>query len=440
MVLPLSFAEIAYPQKDPYRNAPGNFWLTVMGRLQPERSIKTAQSNLQAILPQVYAEADPQGRFLNGYFKSFTLGVESGRAGRSALRIGYSRPLILLELLSALLLTLCCTNIALLVLARVSGRQHEFALRSALGASNSRLIGQVLLESVSFVPLGLIAGLVVGAALARALAAMLGGIGSPSTLDASLNPTVLIFSAGIALATALLAGLWPALRVRRLAPAANIRHGNYSARSSMTGSWIIPVQVAISVTLLVSALLLGSTFARLYLEPSGFQGRQLVFADVDISAAKLNADHSSQVVEALLAGLRSSPGIESAAARSPRSMVRQSSTNACWNGQKLFLSLQSTSAGCRTSSVSVLRLARRAVSSPGPNSYSNAKGTAERSWPRASALTRHTSASYRASAVRDPKSRSTWRRRSSMTRSVLSRVAVNTPPTSPLSSRIGLYE
>jgi predicted permease len=313
MVLPLSFAEIAYPQKDPYRNAPGNFWLTVMGRLQPERSIKTAQSNLQAILPQVYAEADPQGRFLNGYFKSFTLGVESGRAGRSALRIGYSRPLILLELLSALLLTLCCTNIALLVLARVSGRQHEFALRSALGASNSRLIGQVLLESVSFVPLGLIAGLVVGAALARALAAMLGGIGSPSTLDASLNPTVLIFSAGIALATALLAGLWPALRVRRLAPAANIRHGNYSARSSMTGSWIIPVQVAISVTLLVSALLLGSTFARLYLEPSGFQGRQLVFADVDISAAKLNADHSSQVVEALLAGLRSSPGIESAA-------------------------------------------------------------------------------------------------------------------------------
>jgi predicted permease len=313
IVLPLAFVEVIFPQKQPYRDAPGNLWLTVMGRLRIGESLKNARANLQAIRPQLYAEADPNKQFLQGFFRLFTLDVESGSGGRSELRTLYSQPLLVLEALSSLLLLLCCTNIGLLVLARVSGRQHEFALRSALGASRARVVVQVLMEVLLLAPLGLVGGIAIGVALARTLATMLGHIGAPSALDVAPNLTVILFSSAIALGTAFAAGLWPALRMRRLAPALDIQQATRSLSGKLTGGWIIPVQVAISITLLVSALLLGSTFAHLYLEPPGFQGRNLVFADADFKSAKLSVSQSTQAAEAALVELQGAPGIENAA-------------------------------------------------------------------------------------------------------------------------------
>jgi predicted permease len=313
IVLPLAFVEVIFPQKQPYRNAQGNFWLTVMGRFRAEESLKNAHANLQAILPQVYAEADPNRMFLQGFFKSFILNVESGSGGRSQLKTVYGQPLLLLEMLSSLLLLLCCTNIGLLMLARISGRQHEFALRTAMGASGARIVSQILVEVFLFVPPGVIGGVAIGAGLAHLLAAMLGHIGGPATLDVTPSLRIVLFSCGIAFSTALAAGLWPALHMRRVAPAVDLRQGSHSISARMSGGWIIPVQVAISITLLVSALLLGSTFAHLYLEPSGFQGKNLVLADVDFHAAKLGKSQSTQAVQATLMALEGAPGIENAA-------------------------------------------------------------------------------------------------------------------------------
>ena len=196
IVLPLAFVEVIFPQKQPYRDAPGNLWLTVMGRLRIGESLKNARANLQAIRPQLYAEADPNKQFLQGFFRLFALDVENGSGGRSELRTLYSQPLLVLEALSSLLLLLCCTNIGLLVLARVSGRQHEFALRSALGASRARIVSQVLMEVLLLAPPGLVGGVAIGVALARALAAMLGHIGAPTALDVAPNLTVILFSLG----------------------------------------------------------------------------------------------------------------------------------------------------------------------------------------------------------------------------------------------------
>jgi predicted lysophospholipase L1 biosynthesis ABC-type transport system permease subunit len=177
---------------------------------------------------------------------------------------------------------------------------HEFALRSALGAGSSRIVRHVLLEVLSFVPLGVAARVAAGTGLAHALASMLGSVSEPSNLDTSVNLWV-FFSSGITVATVLAAGLWPALRVRKVAPAIDMKRSSQSITAKMTGGWIIPLQAAISVTLLVSAVLLGSTFARLYLEPSGFEGRNLVFADVNLRAAKLNTTQSTQAAEAFSA-------------------------------------------------------------------------------------------------------------------------------------------
>ncbi len=313
VVLPLAFVAVVQPQKQPYRDAAGSFWLTVIGRLRRGSSPQTARANLQVILPQIYRQADPTGMFLQGFFKSFALGVESGSGGRSQLRTIYRQPLLLLELLSGLLLLLCCTNVGLLMLARMSERRIEFALRGALGASGARLIGHVLLEMTLIMLPGLIAGIAAGAALARFLASMLGDIGEPSTLDVSANVTVFIFSAGMAVLTALLTGVWPAFNLRRTASGFDLKQSVYSMSRKTIGSWIIPIQVAVSIMLLVAALLLGSTFAHLYLEPSGFQGTSLAFADVNLSAAKLNPAQSAERAKAVLAELQSAPETEAAA-------------------------------------------------------------------------------------------------------------------------------
>ena len=316
IVLPLSFVEVLFPQLNPYRDARGNFWLTVMGRLRDGQSIQSARANLQSILPQAYADADPANQFLGGFFKSFAVGVESGSGGRSQLRTFYTQPLLMLELLSALLLVLCCTNIGLLILARATGRRHEFALRSAMGAGRARIFSLILLEVLLLVPPGIAGGLAIGASLAHLLAAMLGHVGSPVTLDVAPNLTILLFSCGVAFVTAALAGLWPALRMRNVAPAVDMKQAGHTLSSRMTGAWIIPVQVAVSLTLLVDALLLGSTFAQLYLEPSGFQGKNLLLADADFHAAKLPAAQTLQAAQSALAALQGAPGIESAAVMS----------------------------------------------------------------------------------------------------------------------------
>lgn len=122
IILPVSFEQnINAPTPD----AAGDNWLTVIGRLKPGESLRSARSNLQATAEIVREEADPSHRFMGG----FQFHVESGRSGRSFLRADYSQPLLILEVLVALLLLLCCANVALLMLARVTGRCREFAVR-----------------------------------------------------------------------------------------------------------------------------------------------------------------------------------------------------------------------------------------------------------------------------------------------------------------------
>jgi len=110
ILLPLSFEEVLSAPNSSSRHQAGNFWLTVMGRLKPSSSFQSAQANLLATEKSVRAEADPTGKFLGGFFAAFHIGIESGRSGRSFLRIAYSRPLIVLEILVGLLLLLCCAN------------------------------------------------------------------------------------------------------------------------------------------------------------------------------------------------------------------------------------------------------------------------------------------------------------------------------------------
>ena len=311
VVLPLAFEEVTNAP-NPQRHAAGNNWLTVIGRLKPGESVKTAEANLQATAAAVREEADPSHQFLHGFFAPFQIGVESGRSGRSFLKVDYSRPLLALEILVGLLLLLCCANTALLVLARVSGRFREFAVRSALGAARGRLLQQVLTEVGLLAAFGLAAGVWLGWAAAQSLVAMLAGIGESPSLDVTPRVAILAFAAATSLLSALATGLWPALRVGSVDPSLDLRRGEALSSSKRLGNWIVPAQVAVSVTLVVSASLLGGTFLHLLLEHSGFRTNGVVMADVDLSAAKPTRKQAARDVEQMLEALENAPGVQAA--------------------------------------------------------------------------------------------------------------------------------
>jgi predicted permease len=311
IVLPLAFEEVIHAPKPMLRDA-GDNWLTVIGRLKPGESLKSAAANLRATDAVVREEADPSHLFLRGFFAPFQFGVESGRSGRSFLKVDYSRPLLVLEILVALLLLLCCANTALLMLARVSGRVREFAVRSALGAPRERLFQQVLVEVGLLAACGLVAGVWLGWVAARALVSNLASIGELPALDVTPRVQILAFAAAATAIAALAAGLWPAVRASAADPILDLKRGEALPSSKRLGSWIVPAQVAVSVTLLASASLLGSTFFHLLLIDSGFQGDGVVMADVDLSAAKPTPKQAAQDARRIVEALENTPGVQQA--------------------------------------------------------------------------------------------------------------------------------
>jgi len=315
LVLPLAFDEVINAQR-PLRKRSGAFWLTVIGRLKTGETLKAASANLQATVAAVRKEADPKGLFLHGFFAPFRLGVESGRAGRSFLKVAYEQPLLALEILVGFVLVLCCANTALLMLARVSSRYHEFGVRSALGASRRRLLQQVLVEAGLLAGCGLVLGIALGWAGARSLVTMMATIGQPPPIDATPRAVILVFTAGISVLSALAAGLWPAWRASLVDPAPGLKQA--AARSSLKGmgGWLVPGQVALSVILLVSASLLGGTFLRLLLQNSGFRASNVVLADVGLGANKSASAKTFVVAKEMVAALGSAPGVEAATAMS----------------------------------------------------------------------------------------------------------------------------
>ena len=200
LLLPLDFEGILHP-KNSMLYQPGAFWLTVMGRLRPGENLRQAQANLAAIGAQVTEAADPSHNFLTtGFFADFKLGVESGRSGRSWLRWKYAKPLIALEALCGLMMLLCGVNVALVVVSRVSSRLHEFAMRSALGATRKRLLSQVLTETLLLGAGGLVGGAFLGWELARVLVSMISSPGMPDVLQLRAGAVVFLFATAVGLA------------------------------------------------------------------------------------------------------------------------------------------------------------------------------------------------------------------------------------------------
>ena len=301
------------------------FWLSVMGRLKPGWTLAGASAQLKAISPGLIEATMPDrytAQALETYRK-FRLTAYPAGNGVSSLRKQYDTSLWLLLGTTGLVLLIACANLANLMLARGSTREREMAVRLALGASRWRLIRQLLSEGVMLA----VAGAVLGAALAglfsRSLVELLSTEGNLLRLDLRVDWRVLAFAAAIAVSTCVLFSLAPAFQSSRAEPIDALKIGSRGTtagrgRFSFQRTLVVS-QIAVSLVLLVGALLFVRSFRNLMAVDPGFRPKDIVITFVSWAKLNLPADRNMPFARDLLEQVRAIPQVEFAttATRTP---------------------------------------------------------------------------------------------------------------------------
>jgi predicted permease len=196
-----------------------NYWAYLFARLRPGVSIDTARAALNAQYHAIINDVEaPLQRDMSdvtmAQFRAKPILVEPGGMGQSSVRNGATTPLYLLLSVTGFVLLIACANIANLLLARSAARATEMAVRLSIGASRSRLIGQLLTESLVLAAFGGIAGLFVAHwTLALIMALLPAQIAE--TMNFVVSPRAMAFAAVLTIGTGLLFGLFPALHSTR---------------------------------------------------------------------------------------------------------------------------------------------------------------------------------------------------------------------------------
>ena len=292
------------PVDAPYTQDRSSTWFTVVGRLKPGVSLAKAQADMasvQARLGQQFSKSDADLRVVLEPLKSVILGNVQGS-------------LWLLYGSVSLLLLIACTNIAALLMARTAGREHEIAIRYALGASRATIVAQLLTEVFVLALLGSLAGLAIAGVATHFFAGLAKDL--PRIDEVALNGRVMGYSLACALATTFACGLIPALRGTRRTLSGSLAEGGRTQLS--TGApilWLlVGVQVSLAVALLIGSGLLLRSFQALGRVDPGFDPEHVLTLHVSGSWGETtNMGKLTQRINRTLDGLRSVPGVVAAA-------------------------------------------------------------------------------------------------------------------------------
>ena len=240
----------------PYFTDPDTQWAYIIGRVKPGTSLPALQAKASALLKQQFAPlktfTDPRAKQV---LPRTHVVLTPGGGGIQNMQDGYKDHLKLLQWIAALVLLVACANIANLLLVRGMSRRAELSIRSALGAQRSRIVRQLLTESVLLSGMGGLLGLAVSYLGAHALLALAFPDQHNMPVSASPSPLVIGFAFSLSLVTGILFGLAPALMAARTQPAEALRS---NARTTAHGASflqraLVVLQAALSLVLLVAA-------------------------------------------------------------------------------------------------------------------------------------------------------------------------------------------
>jgi predicted permease len=295
------------------------FWLGVMGRLKPDHTLAQASAQLASMSGDIMEATLPGGYSASALaeYRNFRLAAYPGGNGVSSLRQTYDAPLRLLLGTTALVLLIACANLANLSLARASTREREMAVRLAVGASRWRLIRELLSESVLLAAMGGLVGIALAAVFSRTLVRFLSTEANVIHLDLSMDWRLLAFTGTVCVLTCVIFGLVPALRCSRTEPGVALKGGSRGTtagreRFSFQRALIIS-QIAVSLVLLVGALLFVRSFWNLTAIDPGFREKDILIANIGLHQVQLSVEASPTFVRNLLENVRSIPQVESAA-------------------------------------------------------------------------------------------------------------------------------
>ena len=294
------------------------WWMRVMARLKPGDTMDRAGTALRGVQPQMRQATLPDNyrpKDLPNYLKD-PFGLRAAANGPNGLGRQYKDPLYIIMAVVALVLLIACANIANLLLARANARRHELSVRVALGASRWRIARQLLAESALLSACGTALGLFFAQWGARLLVLDMSGPSTLSALDVGLDWRVLLFTAAIATATALLFGIVPAMRSTRVSPNEAIKEQGRSIVGESRfgfGSMLVVAQVALSLVLIVGAGLFMRTFSTLSSVRLGFEPDPLLMVSANAKRSTVDPAARAGLYERLREAAASVPGVRSAA-------------------------------------------------------------------------------------------------------------------------------
>jgi putative ABC transport system permease protein len=293
-------------------NNRGSHFLSVLGRLKPGVQMRQAEAELSAIAGRL----SKQYPDTNMNFTSMTIVTLHSDV------VGNVRPALFILLGAvALVLLIACANVANLLLARAASRSREIAIRTALGASRTRIVRQLLCESLLLALMGGAAGLLLASWGVDLLGAA-GRQGLPHLGTIKVNPFVGAFTFTLAIGSTILFGLIPALQVSRPSVNESLQQG---AKGSTGGlhtnrlrAFLVVSQVSLSLLLLAGAGLLIKSFFNLRATNPGFDPHRLMTLSLTLPRVRYpELDQQIRAHDAIMEKIAAIPGVESAGGAYP---------------------------------------------------------------------------------------------------------------------------
>ena len=283
----------------------GGHYLLVYARSKPNVTVKQAQADMSTIAARLQQQYPDTNTSVGAVVTSLHEQV-----------VGDIRPALLILLGAvAFVLLIACANVANLLLARAAARQKETAIRTALGATRSRLIGQFLTESVLLAGMGGVVGLLLAIIGMKLLVALMPASISQAK-DISIDAKVLGFTFLVSALTGVIFGLAPALHASRPDTNESLKEGGKGTAGvarSRVRNLLVEAEVALALVLLICAGLLINSFLRLRNVDPGFNASGLLTMKVVLPRSKYpDAPKRTAFYNELLQRVESLPGVQSA--------------------------------------------------------------------------------------------------------------------------------
>ena len=277
--------------------------------LKPGESREAANSVLQPLMEQFAKDAP---KHFPEHFQVHVQGLNDWVVNQ----IG--RTLYLLLGAVALLLAIGCGNVSILLLARGTARQHELALRAAIGASRGRIVRQLLTESLVLAVTGTALGVLAAYGILAGIRVLLPRYAFAPEVVIGIDLTVLLFSVAVALLTGILFGLWPALQLSRPEMGQMMQSSNRrlagSVRGRRTHNMLTAGQIALTLLLLAGAGASMEGFERLIQTPLGYDPHNVMSVWIPVHEnTKTTWAERSEYFEQLRAKVADTPGVTAAA-------------------------------------------------------------------------------------------------------------------------------